>query len=112
MREPLPVDRDSRRIVSPGRLVCAATLHKFPAKPPLTGLLHQFWSLPDGVERSRCCPTLVRMSASAARRPIPASSNAHLSGVTRESGELGFSDHRFGAASSSVSGPTRWAPDG
>lgn len=57
VREPQPVERDSRGIVSPLRFAEVAGLHKFPAPEPLTGLVRQFWvlrwALPSGVEHTQ-----------------------------------------------------------
>ncbi len=89
VRDPQPLERDSRGIVSPGRFAQTATLHKFPVAPPLTGLVRQFWalrwSLPDGVEHTQAVLSHPGVNLSiGSTEADPDAVEARLYGVTRE----------------------------
>lgn len=89
VRDPLPVERDSRGIVSPSRLAEVAGLHKFPAPEPLTGLVRQFWvlrwALPAGVEHTQDVLSHPGANLSiGSTEADPAVVEARLYGVTRD----------------------------
>ncbi|TCK24323.1 helix-turn-helix domain-containing protein [Pseudonocardia endophytica] len=88
-RDPLPVERDSRGIVSPSRFAEVAGLHKFPAPEPLTGLVRQFWvlrwALPSGVEHTQDVLSHPGANLSiGSTEADPDAVEARLYGVTRD----------------------------
>jgi AraC-like DNA-binding protein len=89
VRDPLPVERDSRGIVSPSRFSEVAGLHKFPAPEPLAGLVRQFWilrwALPSGVEHTQDVLSHPGANLSiGSTEADPDVVEARLYGVTRE----------------------------
>lgn len=89
VRDPQPVERDSRGIVSPSRFAEVAGLHKFPAPEPLTGLVRQFWvlrwAMPSGAEHTQDVLSHPGTNLSiGSTEADPDAVEARLYGVTRD----------------------------
>lgn len=89
VREPRPPDRDSRGIVAPERFARSVALHRYPAPPPLDGLVDRFWavrwSLPPGVEHAQPVLTHPGVNISVGSSEAdPEVVEARLNGVARD----------------------------